>query len=94
MNKSVKQEEFDKFRRAINISIDSLTRKITTNKYYNKYDTASREELIQHVKLANAKFNAMEEAINLIFSILESHDMNIITCMHCKQPLPKANNDN
>lgn len=92
MNKSVKQEEFDKFKRAINISIDSLTRKVTTDKY-KEYETVSRNELIQQVKLANAKFDALEEAINLIFSILESHDMNIITCMHCKQPLPKGNHE-
>ena len=93
MNKSVKQEEFDKFRRSINISIDVINKKLAVEKY-KENETVSRGELISHAKLANAKFDAMEEAINLIFSILESHDMNIITCMHCKKPLPKANNDN
>ena len=93
MRKSVKQEEFDKFRRAINISIDSL------NKRMRDIDrvpdgVASRKDLYSQVKLANAKFDAIEQAIDLIFSVLESHDLNIKTCTHCKQPLPKANNDN
>jgi hypothetical protein len=93
MNRSIKEKEFDKFKRDTNISIDVLSRKITTDKY-KENDTASRSELIQQVKLANAKFDAMEQAINLIFSVLESHGMNITTCTQCNQPLPKANNDN
>lgn len=93
MRKSVKQEEFDKFRRAINISIDVINKKLSP---YNikEHNIVSREELIQQVKLANAKFDTIEQAIDLIFSVLESHDLNIKTCTHCKQPLPKANNDN
>lgn len=92
MNKSVKQQEFKDYKRSTNISIDSL------NKRMRDIDrvpdgVASRKDLYSQVKLANAKFDAFEEAINLIFSILESHDMNIITCMHCKQPLPKAGNE-
>lgn len=93
MRKLVKQEEFDKFRRGVNVSIDVINKKLAVEKY-KEHEAVSRGELISQVKLANAKFDATEQAINLIFSILESHDMNIITCKHCKQPLPKANNDN
>jgi hypothetical protein len=92
MNQSVKQQEFKELKRSINISIDNLNRKMyESNKPSDK--PASRNELIQQVKLANAKFDAMEQAINLIFGVLESHGMNITTCTHCNQPLPKANND-
>ena len=92
MRKSVKQEEFDKFKRGINVSIDVINKKLAVEKY-KEHEAVSRGELISQVKLANAKFDAMEQAIDLIFSILESHDLNIKTCAHCKQPLPKASND-
>lgn len=92
MRKSVKQEEFDKFRRGVNTSIDVINKKLAVEKY-KEHEAVSRGELISQVKLANAKFDAIEQAIDLIFSVLESHDLNIKTCTHCKQPLPKANND-
>lgn len=93
MNKSIKQEEFNKFKRAINISIDNLGKKIHELTRPSDIPATKREVLLDR-NMNNAKFDAIEQAIDLIFSILESHDMNIITCMHCKQPLPKANNDN
>jgi biotin synthase-related radical SAM superfamily protein len=92
MNRSVKQEEFDKFRRGVNVSIDVINKKLAVEKY-KENETVSRGELISQVKLANAKFDAMEDAINLIFNILESHNLNITTCTHCNQPLPKADNE-
>jgi hypothetical protein len=92
MNKSVKHKEFDKFRRAINISIDGIHRRLDKIDRLPG-DIASKRELLSDRNLNNAKFDAFEEAINLIFSILESHNLNIKTCMHCKQPLPKADNE-
>ena len=92
MNKSVKRQEFDKFMRAINISIDGIHRRLDKIDRLPG-DTASKRDLLSDRNLNNAKFDAFEEAINLIFSILESHNLNIKTCMHCKQPLPKADNE-
>ena len=92
MNKSVKQQEFKDFRRAINISIDSLNKRVyELDRSPDK--PATKREVLTDRNLNNAKFDVMEEAINLIFSILESHNLNIITCMHCKQPLPKGNHE-
>lgn len=92
MRKSVKQEEFDKFRRGVNVSIDVINKKLAVEKY-KEHEAVSRGELISQVKLANAKFDAMEEAINRIFGILESHGLSVQTCTHCNQPLPKADNE-
>jgi hypothetical protein len=92
MNRSVKQQEFREFKRNTNISLDVINKKLAVEKY-KENETVSRGELISQVKLANAKFDAMEDAINLIFNILESHNLNITTCMHCKQPLPKGNHE-
>jgi hypothetical protein len=88
----VKHEEFDKFRRAVNISIDSLNKRVyELDRSPDK--PATKREVLTDRNLNNAKFDTFEEAINLIFSILESHNLNIITCMHCNQPLPKADNE-
>jgi hypothetical protein len=93
MNKSVKEKEFEKFRRAINISIDNLNKRVyELDRSPDK--PATKREVLTDRNLNNAKFDTFEEAINLIFNILESHNLNIITCMHCKQPLPEDNNDN
>jgi hypothetical protein len=88
----VKREEFDKFRRAINISIDNLNKRVyELDRSPDK--PATKREVLTDRNLNNAKFDTFEEAINLIFSILESHNLNIITCMHCNQPLPKGNHE-
>jgi len=93
MRKSVKQEEFSKFRKAINISIDNLNKRVyELDRSPDK--PATKREVLWERNLSNAKFDAIEQAIDLIFSVLESHGLNIKTCVHCKQPLPKANNDN
>jgi hypothetical protein len=92
MNKSVKHEEFDKFRIAINISIDNIYRRLDKLNI-DPANLPSRQDLLNQYNLNQAKFDTLEEAINLIFTILDSNDMKIDTCMHCNQPLPKADNE-
>jgi hypothetical protein len=92
MNKSVRQREFEFFKRSTNISIDGL------NKRMREIDrvpdgVVNKREFYSERNINSAKFDAVEEAINLIFNILESHNLNIETCTHCKQPLPKADNE-
>lgn len=90
--KWIKRQEFQDFRRAINISIDNLNKRMyEIDRSPDK--PATKREVLTDRNLNNAKFDTFEEAINLIFSILESHNLNIVTCMHCKQPLPKADNE-
>ncbi len=92
MNKSVRQREFEFFKRSTNISIDGL------NKRMREIDrvpdgVVNKREFYSERNINSAKFDAVEEAINRIFNILESHDLNIETCTHCNQPLPKADNE-
>ena len=88
----IKRQEFQDFRRAINISIDNLNKRMyEIDRSPDK--PATKREVLWERNLSNAKFDAMEEAINRIFGILESHGLNVQTCTHCNQPLPKADNE-
>lgn len=80
------------FKRSVNISIDSL------NKRMRELDrvpdgVVSKRDFYSERNINSAKFDVIEEAVNRIFNILESHGLNVQTCAHCNQPLPKADDE-
>jgi len=89
MRKSTRQE-LDAFKRAVNIAVDGVHRRIDKIGL-DKSDT--RVQFLSDRHVNEAKFDALEKAYNEIVVILAVNDIVKPKCTECNQELPKDNHE-